>query len=139
MMLQRKAGWEGRLARVESELHASSWKYGTHDCCQAGLRVIDALTKSNLRGTVEPYSSLRSSRVVCRQNLETFIREMARTLNATPVHPQLAKRGDPVLVCLKPRTYALGFISSTGKVKVASLVGLSEVSFDDAVAAWSIP
>lgn len=145
-MLRRTPGWEQRLATVEQELSRTVWRYGKHDCAQACLRVVHAISGVDLREQYA-YNSRQAARRLMRHSIQgkrrTDVRwrafNLANILGLEQVEPDHLQRGDPCLVRVG-RSYALGWIASNGQGCVAAELGFVRLDrMQDVVLGWRIP
>ena len=137
--MTRLPDWEIRLARAEDGLVKARWRWGTHDCAQAVLQIVEALTGEELRAGFG-YGSRQAARRILRKNrgLYQFAGSIADRLGLGRVSPNLAQRGDPCVVVVGKRQ-ALGWIGGKTGIFVASEQGIDYVPRRAAVACWSVP
>lgn len=142
--MRRARGWHARLVLAEARLRHERWRYGTHDCAQAALASLEALTGLRRSFVVREYDGARQALRLIRCGLRESSTDIAAKLGLVEhSNPRLARKGDPLRVRIERRgrmDCALGFVGTAGVPLVASLGGgLDPVEWSRVDAAWSVP
>jgi hypothetical protein len=93
--LERREGWEGRLAAVLEDARGRSYVLGEHDCFRLACAAVEALTGVDLWAAwAGRYRTRREALALLASYGGTFTGAFSRLFGAAPEPIALARRGD---------------------------------------------
>lgn len=142
-MPHRLPDWPLRLEKFFEANRSRKFEYGRWDCCLFAAAAIQAITGEHPNPTfIGAYATKWQAKDLIKREtghagVQFIWRKVMKLRGFEEIAVGFAQRGDPVLV-RRGSGHSLAVISLSGKLMVATQVGLASIDRSLAVSAWRI-